>query len=126
MWNKRKHERKNPTGTFRVYDRYNNRYIGILYNMSASGLMISSERPMSKEQIYHLRIDLPREFENRRKINLDAECRWCKRNEQDTGYNSGLEFSNIPESDNKLVDLLLHSWNQEASGIFGNNVSLDD
>ncbi len=125
MWTKRKHERRNSIGVFKVYDRYNNAFLGKLDNLSPEGLMICAERPLSRDQIYHLRIDLPNPISNRKKIFLDAECRWCRRHDQDKVFGIGLKFINIPEGDAHAVEYLLSSWSRNNSGVFGNNLLLD-
>ncbi len=126
MWNERNKDRKNPTGTYSVYERYSNRYVGKLYNMSNNGIMICSDKPTSPYQLYHLRIDMPVAIDNRTRINFDAECRWCRKEDKERCYYSGFQFAAIPDSDRKTVELLLEKWESEVSGAVGNNIDLKE
>lgn len=125
MWDKRKSERKTPIGIFQVYDRYNNRLIGKLRNLSQGGLMVEASKALIPGETYSLRIDMPNEIENRSRINLDAVCRWCRRDDETREIRSGLEFANIPDSDRRMVEILLSKWTRNLNGVTGNNLDVD-
>ena len=78
-----------------VIDIYKEKRLGILVDLSISGLQIMGEEELGCGPVFNLRIEMSKEVMNSRILVLDAKCLWCKKTEELDFYISGFEFENI-------------------------------
>ena len=93
-----------------VYDLHTNLPVGQVLDMSARGMKLMSEQPVTVNQIYYFRMPLDREINGRDEIHLDAQCRWCRLSDETGWYNSGYKPRFRTQDDAKMVRDLIHAW----------------
>jgi len=93
-----------------VYDLHTSLPVGQVLDMSARGMKLMSEEPVTVNQIYYFRMPLDREINGYEEIYLDAQCRWCKLSEETGWYNSGYMLRFRSADDAKMVRDLIHAW----------------
>lgn len=73
---------------------------GRVLDLSAEGAALFTKQPLSMGQVASLCIHLY----DGRKIQTQAEVRWTKRKEKKGGYATGVQFVQISEEDEKLIE----------------------
>lgn len=76
----------------RVFDRETRSLFGHVVDISPSGMLITSDKPMSTQTQYRLELEDVTLIDHLATIDMNAECRWCQ--EDDTGglYDGGFRF----------------------------------
>jgi PilZ domain len=107
------HKRKNrrtPNKCFLVFERVQDKFIGLVLNMSPEGIMLNSDKPVEVSKQYKCRMTLPEKISNLSQIQFDIECKWCQKNKKTDAYETGYQMVNVSEKDLKVINLLLRSW----------------
>jgi len=98
-----------------AYNMQTGQPMGQILDLSATGMKLMSEEPVNVSQIYYCRIPLDKKVNGRREIFIDAECRWCKLNEETSWYNSGYLLRYPTPADAQMVKTLMHGWMKAQS-----------
>jgi len=93
-----------------VYDLQTKLPMGQIIDLSAKGMKLMSEEPVTALKIYYCRIPLKNNINNCDEVLFDAECRWCKQN-QDTGwYDSGYILRFPRPEYAEIVEKMTQTW----------------
>jgi len=102
MKNKRIADRRNLLRYLKIFEQESGEFVGHLVNISASGMLVVSEKPMQPDRNMQLYIQLLSE-----KIPLKVRCVWCREDPEIESYNIGFNlFAPEPETDRKLKLLM--------------------
>jgi len=109
MDERRKTQRKQTQNFFGVYHKETEKYIGRLFDLSTSGLLILAKNKMNIDTTYEFRIDLPKTVAGKSCLTFSAECVWCRENNSSSkGYDAGFKIVNIDFEEIKTIQYLLH------------------
>ena len=89
-----------------VYDIETDLPMGQILDLSAKGMKLMTEEPVTAGQTYYLKIPLDKKIKGFKALLFDADCRWCKQSEDTGWYNSGyvLRFPN-PKTGDAILEL---------------------
>ncbi|WP_459749609.1 PilZ domain-containing protein [Pseudomonas sp. 3A(2025)] len=87
-----------------VFNRYTDRPMGCLGNVSEDGLMLISDLPMLVGGRFDLRLKVPYGNDGFRAIDVSATCQWCHEDETPGCYDSGFH---VQEAPSEYLDLML-------------------
>jgi hypothetical protein len=90
-----------------VVERGSGVSIGKLADLTATGLMVSSDEPLEVDTTFHLSIILPEKFAARPTIDLQARSLWSKPDANPSLFTTGFEFTALADEDRRLVSRLL-------------------
>lgn len=118
MENKRTHHRQETASLFAqlrqqapsffgVYDAGNNELIGHLADLSESGMRVISKDSLWLDQVFPVRIDLPREIRDRSEIKAEAKVIWSRPHETHGLFDLGFHFESVSEDDVATIQQLL-------------------
>jgi hypothetical protein len=93
MTDRRRQDRYKLEEYLNVFDRDSGRQIGSLANLSASGAMFITNEPIPTLSVLHCRVELRNQILGKHEINIDAKCRWCRKNVTRGWWESGYELS---------------------------------
>lgn len=94
----RRHPRYASDTPVQVFDRSDGTVLGQLLNLSAEGLMVLSQVPVTPNRIYRLRLEVAVAGTPRR-VDLGADCLWCNPRDGSSTYWSGFQIIDIAEQD---------------------------
>jgi len=110
MTNNRSTVRRKALDPILFYDIKTNLPIGQVMNMSEHGVRLMTEHPVQVYKVLYCRIPLPDEILGCSEIVIDAECRWCKKNEKTGWYDSGYKLRKVTQKDADVIKLLTRRW----------------
>jgi len=84
--------------------------MGQVLDMSARGVKLQSEQPVTFRQVYYCRILLKNRVCGRDEVLFDAECRWCNKDEEAGCYYSGFVIRFPSKKDAEVIKALTHRW----------------
>jgi len=98
-----------------VYDLQTKLPMGQVIDLSAKGMKLMSEEPPVISKIYYFRIPLKNKIKNFDEVIFDAECRWCRQNEDTCWYDSGyiLRFPRPEYAD--VIKEITRKWLMDGS-----------
>lgn len=80
----------------RVFEQDGKTLFGHVVDVSPSGMLITSNRPMQQATKYQLAIEDARQFDASEALAFEAECRWCK---EDAGlFDGGFRLTGCGQS----------------------------
>ena len=93
-----------------AFDLQTNQPIGQVINMSYRGMKLMTEEPVEMSKVFYCRIPLPEDIPDYSEIIVDAECRWCRKNEDTGWYDSGYLLRKVTEKDADVIKLITRRW----------------
>lgn len=111
MNERRKQERKSLVAYTQVFDLYGGNLLGYLGDLTASGAMIISEKPMKPNLEITLAIELP-ELPNINAVRMSLTSRvaWCQQDLSPQFFNIGFEFKEVSADQKKLIDSIIENY----------------
>ncbi|MBI3169084.1 MAG: PilZ domain-containing protein [Chloroflexi bacterium] len=111
MQDRRKQERKNLVAYTQVFDLYGGNLLGYLGDLTVSGAMIISEKPMKPDIEITLAIELP-ELPGIRatRMSLMARVAWCHQDLSPQYFNVGFEFKEVSPDQKKLIETIIENY----------------
>lgn len=111
MRERRKQERKNLIAYTKVYDLYSANLLGYLGDLTLSGAMIISEKPMPPNTEITLSIELP-ELPNNKTVRMSILSRvaWCEQDLSPQYFNVGFEFKEVSADQKKLIEAIIQNY----------------
>lgn len=106
MLNGRRIERHQLPYYLQVFNRYTDRPMGCLGNVSEQGLMLISELPILVGADFQLRLKVPDEKGGLYNIDINANCLWCQEDETPNIYDSGFKLQAAPVEYHHLIQAL--------------------
>ncbi|SYZ72262.1 hypothetical protein TRIP_C20377 [Candidatus Zixiibacteriota bacterium] len=107
--------RRTASGEMTVYDLRASEPIGRIIDMSARGMKLHSPEPAMVRKVYYCRLPLKRAVKGCKEVFFDAECRWCRPNDEIKGFNSGYALRFPTQKDGEIVRELLRHWMAEQA-----------
>jgi len=102
--------RRKATDPILVYELQTNLPLGQVLDLSERGLKLMSELPVQVLRVYYCRMPLPEKILGKEEIFFDAECRWCRRNEETTWFDSGYNIRKASVEDAAVIKFLTRKW----------------
>ena len=99
-------ERQQLTYYLEVFNRFTNKPVGFLGNVSDGGLMLISQLPMLVDADFELRLKLPGSDGCPQLIDLTARCLWCREDVTPNCYDSGFILYQPPAEYTALISAL--------------------
>ena len=111
MKERRKQERKNLVAYTQVFDLYGGNLIGYLGDLTVSGAMIISEKPIKPETEITLAIEIP-ELPGIKAIRMSLVSRvvWCQQDLSPQYFNIGFEFKEVAPSHKSLIETIIKNY----------------
>jgi hypothetical protein len=103
MLNERRIERHQLPYYLQVFNRYTDKPMGCLGNVSEHGLMLISDLPILVGANYQLRLKVPAGNGQLNSIDLNASCLWCREDETPGSYDSGFMLQATPAEYGHLI-----------------------
>ncbi len=104
----RRHPRYASDAPVEVFDRSDGKLLGRLLNLSAEGLMVLSQVPVTPDRIYRLRLQMTLDGALAT-VDLGADCLWCNPKERHNHYWSGFQIIDIADRDRtRLLNAVQH------------------
>lgn len=111
MKERRKQERKNLVAYTQVFDLYGGNLLGYLGDLTASGAMIISEKPMKPESEITLAIELPELPDIKTfRMSLPARVVWCQQDLSPQYFNIGFEFKQVSPEQKELIESVISNY----------------
>ncbi|GAB1470433.1 PilZ domain-containing protein [Chloroflexota bacterium] len=108
---RRKQERKNLVAYTQVFDLYGGNLLGYLGDLTISGAMIISEKPMKPDIHITLAIELPELTESKAvRMSLSARVAWCHQDLSPQYFNIGFEFNDVADEQKKLIESIIKNY----------------
>ena len=99
-------QRHQLTCFLKVFNRFTDKPIGYLGNVSDGGLMLISQLPMLVDANFEFRIKLPGADGEVQFIDLTARCLWCREDLTPHYYDSGFILYQPPAEYSGLISAL--------------------
>ena len=99
-------QRHQLTFFLKVFNRFTDKPIGYLGNVSDGGLMLISQLPMLVDANFEFRIKLPGADGEVQFIDLTARCLWCREDLTPHYYDSGFILYQPPAEYSALITTL--------------------
>ncbi|MBI3164103.1 MAG: PilZ domain-containing protein [Anaerolineales bacterium] len=111
MKDRRKQERKTLVAYTQVFDLYGGNLIGYLGDLTVSGAMIISEKPLKPDTEITLAIEIP-ELPGIKAIRMSLATRvvWCQQDLSPQYFNIGFEFKEVPADRRKLIESIIKNY----------------
>ncbi|MEM7675673.1 MAG: PilZ domain-containing protein [Myxococcota bacterium] len=104
-----------------VYDQQTKDMIGRVVDVSRGGMMLVGNQPYEADgDPRRLKLVLPKTFEAKDSIEVEAACRWSARDVNDQLFDGGFEFVNVNEDLKDTLDLVVDEL------AFGGSLRADD
>lgn len=91
-----------------VFNRYTDKPLGCLGNVSQHGLMLISDLPILVDADFQLRLKIPGLDGEQITLDINACCRWCHEDETPGNYDSGFVLEASPIEYAQLIRALQH------------------
>lgn len=78
----------------RVFDRDTDTLLGHVVDVSRNGMLITSHLPLEDKRTYRLAVEDVSIMDHLGTVNVDAECRWCKTDEEVELMDAGFSIVN--------------------------------
>ncbi|WP_268797740.1 PilZ domain-containing protein [Pseudomonas huanghezhanensis] len=89
-----------------VFNRYTDKPMGCLGNVSEQGLMLISELPVLVGADFQLRLKVPDGKNGVKIIDINASCLWCQEDETPGIFDSGFRLQAAPIEYHQLIQAL--------------------
>ena len=99
----RRHRRAVPDGAIQVRDAITGQMLGTVGNLSASGLMLISNRPIEADCLFQLSFTVTDSAGRDRDLEVGAESLWSSPASQPDVYWAGFEIVEISDDDHALL-----------------------
>lgn len=106
MFTERRIERHQLPYFLRVFNRFTDKPIGYLGNVSEEGLMLISPLPLLVGATFELRLKIPGRDGQLHQIDLTARCQWCNEDVTPNTYDSGFVLLQPPTEYAALITAL--------------------
>lgn len=94
----------------RVFNRATGEVLGHLVDMTTQGIKLISEKPVQPDTVYQLRIELPEELTEQRKVSFDAESVKCVRDINPDFFSTGFKIVNIDQNNTQILQFLISTF----------------
>jgi len=107
---KRINNRRRVSEYFIAFDQISNCRIGIVFDLSADGMMMITENRIEVPLILACRMALPAKVLGCDQLELSIEAKWCRQNDPTGVYETGFQFIDVTDHQQKLIQVILDKW----------------
>ncbi|MEE9441748.1 MAG: PilZ domain-containing protein [candidate division Zixibacteria bacterium] len=107
--------RRPAAKALQVFDIHTKQLMGHTLDLSLEGMKLMSAYPLRVHHLYFCRVPLDKEIYGYRELSFDAECRWCRKNEETGFYNSGYVLKFHKAKDIEIIETVLRDWLMDHS-----------
>ena len=107
---KRKIKRRHIIYYLKVFDSETDLLLGQLVNITTDGFQMVGEEPIAPGIGLDLKMQLPEKIHNKKIINFNAECMWCKRDVNPSYFSTGFEYRDISKDDLNIINSLIYDF----------------
>lgn len=90
-----------------VYQKLSYHQIGVLADLSGEGASFITPNHIEKGTLLNCKVRLPKTIFQQDYIFFDAECKWCKKDENGSSYRSGYKLRNLSKQDEVIILYLI-------------------
>lgn len=108
--NERRLERKELNRPIAITDMINGGQFGELINVTVEGIMVMTDKEIPTHSIYQLAMQLPVDIEGSDKIELGADCLWCRKAENFHRFWAGFHIIDASDLALKQLDALIDHY----------------
>jgi hypothetical protein len=116
--NKRLKQGLSDFENYEVYITNTNEFFGKLVDISIDGIQIESFESIEVAEKYEVKVDVPFLYFAKRSLNLEIECRWCKKNKAQDTYFCGFSFTNTESMDKAFLGSIIDMSINRKSSIY--------
>ena len=98
-----------------VYQQSSYHEIGKLVDLSMLGSSFQTPKQVKNGTLHNCKVKLPRTIFQRDYLFFDAECMWCKKDEDTGWYKSGYKLRNVSEHDKVIILHLIMYYLEEQT-----------
>ena len=109
MGERRKYNRNKIKFFSRVYDRKTKQLIGYLVDLSSNGAMLISQTRLLPQEILHLQMDLPENF-NKSHLFLTGQIVWSEKDGISDLFKTGVQWINTSPEDISFLSKLIKEF----------------
>lgn len=91
----------------RVFDGVSNRVIGHIVDISSHGLMLITDEPIAVQEEFRMRMRFPGTGSEKEELLFNAECKWCREDENPEFYIAGFQIGDLPEPSASFIQGLI-------------------
>ncbi len=117
--------RRPASKTLEVYDIHKKAILGHIIDLSQSGMKLLSVSPTRVHHTYFCKIILEKQINGVKEISVDADCRWCRKNDEMGMYNSGYTLTFPTQKDARLVEEILRGWMADHLSTLNNRYKIE-
>ena len=111
---RRREGRRKFTYYMRVLDASSMEVIGYLTEISATGIQVDCEKPLTVGASYKLRLELTSEIANKSNMIIDGRIKWCQTDRfVPNGFNVGFEVSIKAHDDVEIFQRMIEKYGLE-------------
>lgn len=93
-----------------VLDRDSGKLSGRLADITSTGLMLTTEKEIERDRLFHFELMLPAEIKGRDSIKFEAKSLWCKKDVNPDHFIVGFEIEAIDPEERELIADLIDSY----------------
>lgn len=108
MLNQRSIQRHQLPYYLNVFNRFTDKPLGFIGNLSETGLMLISPYPMMTNARFDMRLKIPGQHGQLRFIDFSATCRWSREDVTPGSFDSGFVLNTPPSDIRNMIDALHH------------------
>lgn len=108
MHNQRSIQRHQLPYYLNVFNRFTDKPLGFIGNLSETGLMLISPYSMMIDVRFEMRLKIPGQHGQLRFIDFTAICRWSREDVTPGSFDSGFVFVSPPGDIREMIDVLHH------------------
>lgn len=97
----------------RVFDAQDGHLLGHMTDIDAEGMMLIGENPITVNQVFSVRMDLPQNVMASRQLRFTVESKWCRRDAGVDFYSMGFRLVDIDAEGLSVVRQLTEYFYQE-------------
>ena len=98
----------------RVFDAMSGDLLGQMVDLTTDGIMVIGESPVVARQKHTLRMDLPHNIPLGGRLELEARCKWCRRDPSGGFYNMGFQIVDLGPDAHRVVQQLIERFYRES------------
>ncbi|GAB6389115.1 PilZ domain-containing protein [Stutzerimonas marianensis] len=108
MLNQRSIQRHQLPYYLNVFNRYTDKPLGFIGNLSEGGLMLISPYPMMTDVRFDMRLKIPGQHGQLRCVDFSATCLWSREDVTPGSFDSGFALISPPAEIRDMIDALHH------------------
>ena len=110
MDERRRHKREYLIFYLRVFDLNSSKLLGHIVDITVEGIRLISEEPLSAEQEFNLKMDLPDEINGVKQIFFRAKALHSKKDVNPSFYVTGCSLMNMSDENKEIIKQLIDDF----------------